>query len=339
METQIVGHGVIVALTVLLLMLRGLAIAVGLLAIYVVVGGVYENEEGMLQDSIELIWLKLAYTKDGVVGRHTGFIRTTLAWLGRLLDRIFGKPLVSWHFFGVSFCLSMSTAVFLSALQSISDPTISRATVLLAFAMGAGLLAMAFLPAFFPGAAPVTATAALMLVILQFVTTYGEPLYLLIFSWSLLIDALVILGSRFLYRSLSKTPSIAVVLLGVLLGSAIIPLILLGPIFYFGGFHPQRWPQVFTPDSWAAGYAGLAVSMNYWTLIPTLLILTLLITYGLHRVFWPLALRPLYLAQRIKLLQYRKTLMLLGIYLVLAGVKPRLGTLKWIAALFGVHVD
>jgi len=322
-----------------MLLLRGLSIAVGLLAIYVVVGGVYEDEEGRLQDSLEHVWLKLAYTKDDAVVGHTSFTRAGLAWLGHLLDRMFGKPLVSWHFFGVSFCLSMSTAVFLSALQSTSDPTVSRTTVLLAYAMGAGLFILAFLPAFFPGAAPATATAALALVMVQFLTTYGEPLYLIIFSWSLLIDALVILGSRYLYRALSKTPSLPIVLLGVVSGAAVIPLILLGPIFYFGGLNPEHWPEEFTPDSWAAGYAGLAISMNYWTLVPTFLILALLLTYSLHRLLWPVALRPLYLAQRIKLLQHRKTLMALGIYLVLLGVKPRLATLRWIVALLGLRVD
>jgi hypothetical protein len=327
-----------VILAVIAMTARILSVSAGGLAIYTSVGGVYEDEEGRLQSAIEALWLRTAYAQEAAVGRHTGVLRRILARLTRLLDRVFGPALLSRQFFGVSFALSIAVATFASLLDSTADPQVSTVVLWVGYVIGTGFLVLGLLPSWYPRVTPITVTAATLAIIVQVISSGGEPLYSIIFSWSFVVDIVVVAGSRHVYGKLKESPHPAVVVLGVIACAIVVVSIVLGPAVYFGGLDPAQWPQAFGPGSWQAGYAGLAISMNTWTLLPSLSLLGLLLTYGLHRTLWPMALRPLYLAQKTHLLANHKLMFAIGVYLLVLGLRPRLATFAWLAALLGLKL-
>lgn len=69
----------------------------------------YEDEEGRIQDSLELLWLKLDELQRGALAWHIQFLQITAEFSSRIHDRIFGYRILSLRALGVSSSLSFTS--------------------------------------------------------------------------------------------------------------------------------------------------------------------------------------------------------------------------------------
>jgi hypothetical protein len=75
----------------------------------------YENEEAKVQNILENWWIRVDDLRRLAVSRHSAITRTSAEFAGTVLDRIFGKKIISFRVIAVAGCLSL-TSLHLVAL-------------------------------------------------------------------------------------------------------------------------------------------------------------------------------------------------------------------------------
>lgn len=95
--------------------LRALSIAFGALFCYGA-AFLYEDEEAKVQNVLEKWWIRIDDLKRVAVSRHSAITRTAAEFAGTILDRIFGKKIISLRAIAVAGCLSLASLHFVAVV-------------------------------------------------------------------------------------------------------------------------------------------------------------------------------------------------------------------------------
>jgi hypothetical protein len=113
-----------------------LRISAGLFGALLLYGSffLYEDEFGRLTNFLETWWVRIDDMQRGVQSMHTAFMLEVSRIAAAGYERLFGKKLISRRAFSVSICYSVASCSFflilLLQVTSIADPLIPRATAL-----------------------------------------------------------------------------------------------------------------------------------------------------------------------------------------------------------------
>lgn len=322
----------------------------------------YEDEEGRLQSRIKRFqgrvenwWIKVDDSRKASMPWVAQFVQAFANLVGRCLDRIFTKRLLSMRLVGISLLLSMAS----SLLSIIVLPLILHSARLPspgnAVFQFSRLLILTLLPAISESPSMplkpwlprimrflwwifiirIILTVADFLVFTAHSSAAGASLAAnaaillpLLFGLSATCDVSFILFTRWTFRRISTSNTVRGILLWILLLLLFLVLVLVAT--------PLAGVGVMKYSMLAGGILLFSIFVNS---IDIVLVLATLIVAGLllaHRVVWPLIERPLYAIQRIELVdrgewKKRKSwLWAFGVFLIVIAIP---GLPSWIKAL------
>lgn len=273
------------------------------------------------------------------------FTRAFAGLVGRCLDRIFTKRLLSMRLVGISFLLSIASALLSIILlpfilHSVRLPSPGNAVIQFSW-----LLILTLLPAisespsmplkpWFPRIMRLTWWVFIIRIILEATDLLvfmahsnaagaslaaNAAIFLpLLFGFSAACDVCFILFTRWTLRRISTSNSVRGILLWILLLLFFLVLVLI--VTPLAGISVMRYSML------SGGILLFSVFLNS---IDILLVLATLTVAGLllaHRVVWPFIQRPLYAIQRIELVdrkewkKRKRSLWALGVFLVAIAI-------------------
>jgi len=287
----------------------------GLLLIFSA-GFLYQDEEGKVENRLEVWWEQLRAARVKALSAHTLFLRSTTQTVSRWLSSLYGSSLISTR------ALSVNTSIMLASGWGFEGASyVYRYTSSLESSpLSASIYTLLFL-----GCAVLAALlVAVALVRLQFRdrTLVALAIVALVISWSGFVGPLVLLAipvdlvavtiMRLLIRSAASQDS-PLILFFLFAGATVFPGTVVGALI----------AQTYAPDEeyyivyfmWAMVVAP--------SLVPSASLLLLQITLLFHKLLWPFILRPLYSVKRHRLLfEHRKALIAIGAYLTLSALSP-----------------
>lgn len=296
----------------------------------------YEDEEGMVQNVLEDLWLKLEDKRNKFLSRHAAFMRVIAEATDSIFTRLFGKKLFSLRALVALAYFSHASLYLTFAFQSLFEPAprniiFFATTMFLLYVIAGAIPIITKHPASFTGCAGLA--FVLLGVLAPFILVYkvgsmrvpGDLAFLFSCAVGLGIisDIVFIALTRQLLRWSAGLRSFykiaAVVLLNCLLAfaSVVVPFLL------------AVWLQ---RSSWRLNLAVIAVSFvsglvarfNSLTALTALLFVVLALVMLIHRLFWPALERPIYTLQRVGIARRSKLLGTIGIILMglALGVQP-----------------
>lgn len=314
-------------------------------------GLLYETEEGVIQNKIEIIWVKLSDAESVAVTRQAKFARAVATLTAKVLDRLFGDKLLSFQSISVSACLSLvslgivclpGTSLLPEDIQSFYVPTILL------------LLVAALLPAIFKSRLPkglwLASVAALILLTFVGMHESGwfagplirlgaivDPAYEVSFLiFTIVCDWLFVICTRWLLRKGAAFHSAATIL-GVMLGNLALAAILVCLPFGAALGRPgitslwqssERVGIVEYYAMWSAPrdlFLMTLAGSNVFDAAVASAFFALFLVMFLHSLVWPVLQRPAYALASRDLIKRRRLFFLLGASLLSSGVLP--GTL------------
>jgi hypothetical protein len=336
----------------MMFLLRLLELAVGCSIICVLVF-LYEGEEKKIQSRLEDSWIKIDDLKKKAIKRHTAFIQTVATQAGSLLDRLFGKKLLSLQLVGVTLCYSLASLFLVKLwLQDVlGDLNLPLVWSLFLFYLIAGTL-----PLFFRSCRwllswlgiIILSLPVIMLTIQYFVwdnqsasgqfslplgvgfLLYNVAGFYLGGAVAILAGSLCIVLTRSALRWSTETKSFLKMVSVLVLNFLLMVGLFLLPLHYEGMLFQHILAYQLNPDNQLSGVTNwglsmlmwaydLAVSANLYTSLIAATWIVLIIMMWLHRWFWPAFGRLAYALQRWELLNGKKRKFLLGVGVLLIG--------------------
>jgi hypothetical protein len=336
----------------MMFLLRLLELAVGCSIICVLVF-LYEGEEKKIQSRLEDSWIKIDDLKKKAIKRHTAFIQTVATQAGSLLDRLFGKKLLSLQLVGVTLCYSLASLFLVKLwLQDVlGDLNLPLVWSLFLFYLIAGTL-----PLFFRSCRwllswlgiIILSLPVIMLTIQYFVwdnqsasgqfslplgvgfLLYNVAGFYLGGAVAILVGSLCIVLTRSALRWSAETKSFLKMVSVLVLNFLLMVGLFLLPLHYEGMLFQHILAYQLNPDNQLSGVTNwglstlmwaydLAVSANLYTSLIAATWIVLIIMMWLHRWFWPAFGRLAYALQRWELLNGKKRKFLLGVGVLLIG--------------------
>ncbi|PYX33912.1 MAG: hypothetical protein DMG80_04175 [Acidobacteria bacterium] len=297
--------------------LRTIAFCVGTLLFYSIF--LYEDENVRVQSSLEDWWIRLEDQRQAALSRQTLFAREIARSVDRFLDRVLGSDLLSLRAIAISVCYSLCTAsgtalvLFRRSIEEDQPPHI----VPIAWAFNLCLAVVGTLPMLKPKLSWIPIVAICLLIIAN-----GGVLFIAWYYYSSNIPFSTAYGSELLAlpltrRVLKKVSN--VVSPGSffqLLAANLMAVSLVVLIPYYLGLTIQL------------PFLMKLAFMNVWSglllLCPFLVAVVMLV----HRICWPTVLRPLYVAQRVRIIDSKLLLGTLGITLLNVALGPRIATIR-----------
>lgn len=311
----------------------------GFLLLYVAIF-LYEDEEGRLQNRLEVWWIKVRYGRDRALSRAAEIFAFSTKAASQLFDKVFGPRLLSLRAVAVSLCLSMASLNLFAPLLSIfgygvpapgSTSAIWTGLCFLAFGFGRSLFDTKWMSRLW--------NIVLILVLAQ---NFGEIIVRVVFQMGLhaalrfltflgmlltlsfAFDLLFLGLTRWMVRRTSvmtKLPfMIGFLLLNILLAVALVfsPVVILA----------KSMPDEHHPS--LLSLAALAViPLNSVDVMLCLFVFFVLALFVVHRLLWPLLERPLYAIARYGLIKRKALLWAVGLALI-AGPDKDKAILHWL---------
>lgn len=98
-----------------LILLRVVVCVTGVVLVYAAVF-LYEDEQGRMQNKLEVWWIRLNDRSHHAISRHTKFLRNIASVTSLGFDKLFGESLFSVKFVNVSASFSMASFVFFAGI-------------------------------------------------------------------------------------------------------------------------------------------------------------------------------------------------------------------------------
>jgi hypothetical protein len=298
----------------------------------------YEDEMGKIQNKLEEWWAKLDDARLGAVSRHTAFTRVLAAFEAQVLERIYGRHLISLRAFGVSQCLSLGSMGAAALVALILGPTVrphgaplSDNSVTLGFAalFTALFIVLAALPTILKPKWLVVWFAAVEVTVwgpIVLMSNVGQSerarILAVALAFSFACDVMFVVVTRWMVQyaaSMDKTWKIIL----IILANALLGLLLfIAPLYplknwYHIAKQPGRILRV--PMGYIA--AGLVAAFNWVNVLLAALFGLLALLVLAHRLFWPMINRPLYALQSLGIARRQKLVTSAGISLLgVAGI-------------------
>jgi hypothetical protein len=311
----------------------------GGLLVYAVVT-MFPDEEGMLQNRVENLWVAIDDKQKSAVGRATVLFNRIASYVTRIYNRILGVRLVSVQMVGVSSASSIAGFFLLGALLlfallylSLSrnvavTPKFNAALLLigiLCLVLGSFVLIFAILPSlirnWFGRALSLVPLLLFLYGSVGAITREpgalraNQQMVLIGLFLGIVSDITVLAAVRFSVRLIATSTRLREIVFAILVQVAAFLLIAVLPL------------ELSTPliaankESLGAKVLLSLIAFNLFTVLGVLAFLLLLAIVLLHRVFWPLLGRVVYSVARFKPLQNnRKTFALIGIMCGLYGL-------------------
>ncbi|HEV7675030.1 MAG TPA: hypothetical protein VGQ12_10915 [Candidatus Angelobacter sp.] len=303
---------------------------------------VKEDEAGHIQSRLDQLWRRIDALSTSALAKHTVFLRETLAFFSAGVDRIYGRALLSVQ--AVAVTLSFSVASFLLLLafwkQRYLPTTYSYPLTVLMF-VGIFML-IGFGPTFVAGGRisrywpwGMLVAEALFLFISSdmisnaslgwgiFDATRNPPLWktdvraFTVFSAGIGCDlGCVSINRALIKRSASSTSSYTILLL--LLLNIIIGCGYLFPYLRVPEVAP--YPGAMYMQAQSRTIVQLISSTNLVSALLALSIVPFLLLVLLHRWFWPLIERPIFVMYERQIVRQHKLTFVIGILMVLLGI-------------------
>lgn len=313
----------------------------------------YETEEGIVQNKLEELWIRLSEAKSAALSKQGKFIRTVSDLTEALFNRVFGKELVSFQSVAVSACLSLFSLgiVTCRGVYDLPFPDIVEGlygpVILLLFAAG-------IFPAVLKDRLPrkIWFLSVALLCIVSFWGMYASNWFGEIFSGAspirelrydaafllltILCDTLFVVATRWLLRRASSLHSVARILGTVLGNIGVATLLVLIPLIepLRSGGDLNLWNarhdlvhlferQAAVDTSGNIFLLTLAGS-NLFDAAVAFAFVGLFLMMLLHRLLWPVLQRPVYSIAKGDLTRRRKLFLVLGTILLGLGMSTGL---------------
>lgn len=285
----------------------------------------YEDEEGKIQNRVEEWWIRVRYTRDRAISGSVAFVRGLARLVGRALDNLLGKKLVSLRVAGVSYCFTFASIHLFGIIAPfIKGP---HRAPFQASNIGFFLLFMCLgiFPALVNGSTAYMAfwTAMLVFAYVKFVGFFLSLIYAafgltstvrfvsfvgFFLGWSFVSDVLFIALTRWILRRITSIDKIYTVLVLLAADFGFLVILVLAPVEIGVNFLPL-WPLL-----------GLLIMccfvLNSVDILFCLVSLLILFLLAVHRLLWPLLERPLYAFARHGMIRKKKLLWTFGLALI-----------------------
>ncbi len=300
--------------------LRTIAFCAGTLLFYSIF--LYEDENTRVQSSLEDWWIRLEDQKQAALNRQTVFVREIARSIDHFLDGLLGRNLLSVRAVSISVCYSLSTASATALLLFHDSLGLEPTIITIAWALNLCLVAAGTLPAIKPKLSWIPFSVACLVIIVNggvlfvlwhdyspnipFSTPYGAELLAL--PLSTLSDLYVLLLARRTFKEVINAVSAAQILQLFMLNLLALGLVILVPYFLSLTIQLPFLIKLAFMNVWS----GLLLAC------PFLVAMVMLV----HRVLWPTILRPLYLAQRVRVVHNKSLLATLSVTLLGVAFGP-----------------
>jgi hypothetical protein len=302
----------------------------------------YEDEENLVQSRLEDWWIRLHDTSDRALSLQARFVRGVARSVDNVLSRLFGEEVVSVRSIAVSVCYSVGASLLwvgalwlivlliLPSFQSELPPFVQFVTgkvvsdFYLYLLAGALLVLAGTLPAVWPKLSWLSASMAIIAICVNellflsdrfrtgFASREGgvvsEAGVVLALPLSTLSDLYVLTVTRRVLKMSVESTTLKYALQQLSMGLFAFLLVLGAP---FAIYHFTQ--LVFFSSLTLMNLPSGVLLVSFFAV--SLLMLC-------HRAVWPSILRPLYSAQRARLLSNRKILFSLGIACLGAAFTP-----------------
>ena len=308
----------------------------------------YEDEEGHLQSRIkrfqgrvESWWIKVDDSRKASLPWSARFVRAFANLVGHCLDRIFTKRLLSMRLVGISFLLSIASALMSGIVVPFilhSTPISSLGSAVFQFCR---LIILILLPAISESPSmPLKPWMPRIMLFLWWIFIIRVILYVadflvymshtspagaslaanvaiflpLLFGLSATCDVSFIVFARWTLRRISSSNTVRGILLWIFLLLLFLLLVVIAV--------PLAGIRVMGHSMLVGGVLLFSVfvnSIDIVVILTTLMIAALVLS---HRIVWPLIQRPLYAIQRIEIVdpkewkKRKKLLWVLGVFLI-----------------------
>lgn len=314
-------------------LLRILTAAVGVIIVYASVA-MYEDEEKRLQNRLEELWVVVDDYRRAALSTETALVRASAAAVRKRVRMVFGDRLRSTRavFAAAAYVITSSAAAVITiGFAAVWCEDAECSTPLIAVMLGVLILVGAVVPLLLNRR--VAIIVATVVLALQLLSSIGSAFtYLLLLAdpeaspffartilaiglapWianagatlsNLLILQLVVMVLRRLAETDSLWKSLFY-LLALTLGGALVVTVPFVAVF-------MRIPNLGILE-FALMYLGYANLLAVTIALAAVILILLMLV---HRLFWPAVSRLVYAVGRVGILQYRKTLFLIGVALV-----------------------
>ena len=307
----------------------------------------YEDEEKKINNKLEDIWLSLDDTSKGLSSKLRAFVKKVGNIIYSGLRALFGEKLLSLKTFLTSLLLSISSINFsfgfigLLASPFNPDDLYFNLTNLIGFI---GMIFVSILSLIgalhinyfknerlkrFLLVFALAAALTELFIFFDFIRTTEEVLWTVFLAAMIgliatLMDFFFILITIKILKFSSKTNHLGASILLIFSNAIMIVLFTIVPLI--SGLYFILNNALFIPEDSQTffgtlnSYLGFALLISPFSSIPAILISLLFFILSifliLHKLFWPLILRPIYALQRNGVLKYKKGLIALGIFLI-----------------------
>jgi hypothetical protein len=285
---------------------------------------VREDEEGAIQNLLEMWWIRLMYARDSALSGATTFMGGIARLANRGFDTIFGKRLLSLHAIGVSvwFSLAVFSLFALFAVyfrRPVAWPTgwhafgawVQVSVPLIVFTLLGVLPSLIGRAAFWVWAVClVIFTSIVVLVMYRAVgstsTLRGIGITFLGFAGSFASDVLYISVTRWMLRRTSEMKRLYEII-GIIVLDCLLAVVLVFLPAVLGGLLIEltSLPMVGSPFM-------LAVMFNLGDIVACSVFFVLMVLMLAHRLLWPILERPIYAVQRFGMIRRKALLWSIG---------------------------
>lgn len=312
-----------------IMVLRVLAVPTGLLAYYIAFF-MFEDQEGRWQNRIENLWIAVNDREQLSGGKTSALFNAVAGVVTRVLNRIFGRKLVSFQFVGVSLSYSVAAMCFFvglclvalavyiithaSALPDNLTKSLAAVSIvgLAALFIGCICLAIAAMPSLWPSRFSVALSLLPGLLVIysgirviwfhQLSPAIAGMFVALVLG--LLSDALLLILVRLTVRRVSAKPKVSQIAAAVLLQLGGVVFFVIVPIE--AALHVQMKAGNHQPAAaLAVFYFWLAV-VNVFTGLASFLFSIVLVFVLIHKALWPTMSRLIYPLARFEVVRNHK---------------------------------
>lgn len=328
-----------------LLLLRTLSFIGGLSLIWIALF-LYESKQGVIQNRLENLWIRLDDLQRSFISRHTTFMHIMASSTSAALDQVFGKKLFSARFIGTSTCFSLASIYFFTTFTAFRSlgPRVAAANAVLS----AGYLFLAsarrdvenskwirvwtvilitsipltivVMSIFFW--TPESTQSAMSLLLTLELMLPGTLIGLVI---AVVSDVLFVALTRWILRLSSNSKSFLMMTITLFLNCFLALSLFLVPLYYQSRFvrymvhgttiEFNHLYFFFLNLSLVYAYP-MAVYSNLYTAIVSTMFIFLALSMLLHRILWPVMERPVYVMQDLGIVRRKKTLVAIGLGLM-----------------------
>jgi hypothetical protein len=290
-----------------------------------------EDEENNLINRIEQLWLKLEVGQEKAISTHSFFLLKSSMLSKQILNNLFGNKTFSLRFFIVSLNLSLiSFVAFLTLFVYIRsesrphDPYIFynpyrlqyQCFILIYFALIMYIMFFKNSHQWFFKFCCILLCIDLFLLIWAF-GFYPNELIPQLISMPLSVggDIILIYILKIQFEKISES-NLFFQLFKISLISFIsfLILVVLPDYFMYGKHYENSVIDFFTNLIWYQSFGDI------YSLLPFMIFFLSILLFGLHRIIWPIIIRPVYALKRFGFFKYRKSLSVLGIILIVSSV-------------------